>query len=159
MSTFRPIHPERLIGASLAFLGFALIMHAATDLDTGAGFNAGSGTFPMIIGQLLAGLGLWSVLFASPARDKAIENLSPRRVLGPLFWVTIGVLVFAAVLRPGGFGLAILGCLACLGRATPGLGYNRLLWLWLVTSGGCWLIFSVVLNRPLLFLPPVFSAW
>lgn len=151
------IHTEKLIAGALAVVGFGVAVHAVTSLDLGDGFAPGAGTLPFIGGQILACLGLWSAVAATPVREKAEDEISLSRMLAPLVWVTFSVLAFAAVLRSAGLAIAILCCLLCLRRILPGFGHKRLMGLWFAATGGSWILFSAVLGRPVMFLPAFFS--
>lgn len=92
-----PLNAERLIGATIAIVGFSYAWHAYTSFDLGTMRRIGPGMFPVGLGAAMMMLGL-GIAIMTPDADRDTPDFAPI----PLMLVLAGIASFA-------LGLVFLG--------------------------------------------------
>jgi hypothetical protein len=141
---------EFLAGVLFAAVGILVGLMAFT-YPVGTAARLGPGFFPAILGWTLAAFGL--VLIVRNARGWKFE-MELQSLRAPAL-VTVGVLTFAALIRPGGLASATLGAVgfSCLASRESRLGETLLIYVGLTAF--VYLVFVVGLGQPLPLLPAV----
>lgn len=134
-------------GLMFVALGVA-VMVLAREYRIGTAARMGPGYFPMLLGGLLALLGLTLVV---PALMREGEKL-PRLHLRPLVMILLSIAVFGVTLEYLGFALAVAALVAVGGLADPSLRPTESAGLALFL-----VVFSVVIFVWLLGMP--LSVW
>ncbi len=100
------IHNSKDFYAGLLFIFFGLfaVIVAATSYPIGNAVHMGPGIFPIILGGMLILIGIVVAARVLWLGGETIEPISPR----PLFMVSAGLVMFALLVEPLGFILAIL---------------------------------------------------
>lgn len=135
-------------GLLMVVVGLVFAVYSR-DYELGTPSRMGSGMFPMLLGYLLAVLG---VVIAVPALRRSGEL--PRFALRPYLLVLCSVVAFALLVDHVGM-VPVTVLLVCLaGAAERNFSLRRSLWLAAVLSALAVLIFRVGLSLPI----PAF-AW
>ncbi len=140
------IHKRKDFYAGLIFVFFGVLaMLVARSYPMGSASRMGPGYFPIILGGILAMLGL--AISASGLLRVSGEMLEPW-ALRPLLLVSGGVLAFGLLVEPLGLVLAtlILIFMSCLGGTEFRLREVGILFLLLVALG--WGIFIYAVGLP-----------
>lgn len=138
---------DLIAGAVLGGFGAFVAIYAAQHYEFGTTASMGPGYFPVVLGSILAALGL------------AIMLLSARRVPGeawrapiamrPLLAVLVAVLVFAALILKLGLVPATVALTLVASLAEPKFRLQRAILLGSSLALLSWLIFKVGLKMPL----------
>ncbi|OQW89208.1 MAG: hypothetical protein BWK72_04460 [Rhodoferax ferrireducens] len=139
-------------GALLALVGSAFAW-GATSYTSGTSARMGPGYFPLMLGVLLAVLGLVIALRGARRRPEQREGIGPW-AWKPLFFIVAGNLLFGVLLGglpsigwPAmGFMVAIYGVTVVAGMAGERFSLKESLWLASVLAVGCYLAFVLLLN-------------
>ena len=127
--------------------GVFVAIYARANMDLGTIARMGPGYFPMVLGWLLAGLGVVIVLLSF--REVIADALAPRLAFRPLAAVFGSLLVFSLMIEP--FGLVpatiALTAIAVFAERKPPL--RRSVMLAIGLSFVAWLIFTVALQMTL----------
>ena len=143
------IRSPRDFWGGLALIGLAIIaIWASRDLPGQRGFAFGPGTAPRLFSGLLAALGAAVALMGVIEYGPPIEKYKFR---GPVL-VVIGILAFAALVRPLGLVPATF-----LAFVISILGTTEMRWIESVIAGATMTLFCVLLFVYLLGLP--FQLW
>lgn len=134
-------HDDIMWGAVLALLGLGVAAYAAVSYDMGSLRRMGPGFFPIVLGAVLAVLG---VLIAVPAWWR-------KGVVRPVFWrealgVTAALILFSAAMEPAGIVLATVGAALVASSVAPRAG---ILWRLVLSMGVAaltWAIFILGLD-------------
>lgn len=131
-----------VIAALLAAAGGVLLREAYRLADVGAGYaGVGPGAAPRIIGIGLLILAVWTVFDAIKGRFPARDP----QAMGPILWITAGLILQLLLLKPLGFSVATGLMFAAVARAFG----KRQLWLsvplGIVLAFVIWLIFAKLL--------------
>ncbi|MFD2182195.1 tripartite tricarboxylate transporter TctB family protein [Rhodoplanes azumiensis] len=145
-----PVRDPRDYYGGLVLFGLALFMlWAGSDLPGTRGFAFGPGTGPRIFASVLAGLSLIVMIVGMFAQGPGLERYAWR---GP-FFLTVGTLVFAVMIRQ--FGL-VIATFASLVTVAAGSSESRvietLIWS-AVLTGFAVLVFPIALSLPLQLWP------
>jgi putative tricarboxylic transport membrane protein len=142
-------NPQDFIGG-LALLELAIVAFRATaDLPGQQGFAFGPGTAPRLF---IALLGLNALAIMATGVFASGPPLDRFHVRGPMF-ITAGVLVFAATIRPLGLIISsfLLVCISSIGTAEV-RWKETLIWA-AILSAFCAFLFPYVLNLPMQLWP------
>lgn len=145
-----PIRDPRDYYGGLFLFGVALFMlWASSDLPGMRGFAFGPGTGPRMFASVLAGLSLIVMVIGMLTQGPGLERYAWR---GP-FFITLGTLVFAVMIRQ--FGLVIATFMSIV---TVSAGSSESRWIetliWAaVLTGFAVLVFPIALNLPLQLWP------
>lgn len=136
-----------LLGGSVA------IVSAGYSIGTTA--RMGPGYFPVLVGSLLALLGIIVAAGAvSPsARSTRIARVKP----WSLFFVLLAVVSFAILLRPAGAGLAIIALTLISALAVEKTNWRQVCLTALVLVPLAYMIFVTIIGLQLRFLPAFLS--
>ncbi len=139
---------DLLGGAALALLGLAVAGHAANTLDFGTMRQMGPGFFPVLLGLLLAGLGL---LVALPAWWR--QGIPAEFHLPEFAAVLAAILVFALLMTRAGLipATALSVLIATLPAPRRGLVWRAVLAG--VVTLMTWVIFSAALGMTIPLFP------
>ncbi|ASJ73275.1 tripartite tricarboxylate transporter TctB family protein [Granulosicoccus antarcticus] len=134
-------------GLLIMAVGLFVAIHAMSNLNIGTMARMGPGYFPMILGWLLAGLGVVILLFS--LRGVIVSVAPPALAVRPLIAVFCGLLVFSFLIEPFGLVPATIGltAVAVFAERRPPLRRSVLLAIGL--SFVAWLIFTVALQMTL----------
>jgi putative tricarboxylic transport membrane protein len=136
----RPV--GRALALLLAVVGVAAALEAWRDMPLGSADDPGPGALPLVIGGVVAGLGLATALTrtwpvpAPLARGRALAVAAA--IVG---WVLALPLV--------GFGVAAVAAMVVLGRAVSPVPLGRLLVFAVLLGGTTTLVFRGLLALPL----------
>ena len=146
-------HADRRLGAALIVCALAWLWLVSTQIpDTGAEWPGPRG-FPLLLGIVLAGLGVWTMAARSRIPDPGSPIPDPRspRAEWAAAGGTFGVLMlYAFLLEHAGFLLAtpVVIILAMAGL----LRMRRWVPILSLAAGftvGCWVVFETLLGSPL----------
>jgi hypothetical protein len=135
--------------------GLALVALAAfawwavRELPGQQGFAFGPGTAPRLFILLLAANGFAIMLHGLIVTGPALERWHLR---GPLF-ITAGVLIFAASIRPLGLIPTTFALIIVSSAATPEVNWKQTFIWAIVLTAFCAILFPYVLNLPMQLLP------
>ena len=144
---------DLISGILITVVGLFVAVHAMTNLETGTIARMGPGYFPMVLGWLLAGVGV--VILLLSLRTAIASKVAPAMAPRPLLAVFLALLVFSFLVER--FGLVpatvALTAVAVFAERKPPLRRSVLLAIGL--SIVAWLIFSVALqmNLPAFHIP------
>ncbi len=146
-----------LAGAFCVLLGAGFVLYALVTLKVGTPSKMGSGFFPVMLGGLLALLGL-VMGFRSFSRVAAEAAASEEPPLGPLPWraivtLTIAPIVFAMTVRSLGLALATALCVGIVCFASPRMTLRMALGVIVGLTIICVGVFSFGLKLTLPLLP------
>lgn len=151
-------------GALLALVGLTFAW-GATSYTLGTSARMGPGYFPLMLGILLAVLGLINMLRAWRLDPKLRSSIGPW-AWKPLFFIVASNLLFGVLLGglptlglPAmGFIAAIYGVTVVAGMAGERFSLKESLLLATVLAVGCYLAFVVLLNLQFVVWPTVLSG-
>lgn len=131
-------------GALLVVVGLSAALYATGHYPTGTLRRMGAGMFPMMLGYLLAGLG---VLILVPALFRAGDLPVPD--WRPLVAILVGISAFAVIVERFGMVPAIIGLTACVVFADGRPRALRTLLLACALSAIAFVVFQLALGIPL----------
>lgn len=137
-------------GGILALLGLAVAIYAALSYDIGTLRQMGPGFFPLVLGSLLAVLGVL-ILLPALVRESEKRPLAWREMLA----VSASLLVFGMLLDR--FGIALTTPLAVL-LATSVAPHKGVVWrlmLAAIITVVTWAVFVLALKMPLPIWPRI----
>ena len=115
--------------------------------------NMGPGFFPFIVSILLVITGL--VVLAGSLMSRAVGEPIGAWAVRPVLALTVGVILFAAALKPLGIVVAVpLLVLACM-MAGPAFSWRRLVALSVALTVLTWAVFVMLLGLQLPVLPGI----
>lgn len=141
---FRRDYRDLMGGALLAAGGLGIALFSYYNYDIGTLRRMGPGMFPMGLGYLLAGFGVWIFALALFRRGDFPEI----RIWSPLF-VLLGTGAFALFIRPLGLIPAVLAVVVISSLAELKIRPVTIAILASSLSVLAWLIFKVGLRLPL----------
>ena len=121
--------------ATLVFAGSVLVISA--DYGLGRGGRIGAGYVPLVIGVLLAGLGLLLVARAGRSHEAVDTDIAWR----PLLLVVCGIVTFALLLERVGLLVAIVATVIVAGPAAYGNTILSLVISGVLLSAFSWTLF------------------
>lgn len=143
---------HRGFGAGALYILFGgAVAVTSSGYPLGSARSMGAGYFPLGVSLALVAIGIVLVLRAL-GRNAATTRLD-RSYFRPMLSISLAVLVFAALLRPGGLILAVPAMVVVASFAGEVRSWPRVV----ATAGGLlvftWLVFVLVLGLPLNFMP------
>lgn len=146
-----------LAGALCVLLGGGFALYALFTLKVGTPSKMGSGFFPVMLGGLLAVLGL-AIGFKSIVRPAAEAEASGEPISEPVPWraivtLTMAPVIFALTVRSLGLALATALCVAIVCFASPRMTLRMGLGVTIGLTIICVGVFSYGLKLSLPLLP------
>ena len=134
-----------LAGILFAGLGAAFAAVAATSYAQGTPARMGAGFFPLVLGVLLAGVGL-----AVMVRSLVVPGDGlPRVQLRPLLSLLAAMVLFGLMLRPLGLLISAAALVLVGGLSSPEFRFKEAVLLAAGLSVGAVLLFVSILGLPL----------
>ncbi len=144
------IRNQQDLAGGLFLMGIAaLAMYFASDLSMGRLVRMGPGYLPTVLCWLLGFLGLIIALRGFTIDGPALQSWAWR----PLFALTAGQIVFAALLERAGLVAAIIATIAVSSMAAPNVRWVSTLLLGVVMSVLSTILFIWLLGLPLTIWP------
>ncbi len=150
------IRNRRAFAAGLLFLGIAMLFFLlSAGLDRGSAARMGPGYFPTALSLVLGGVGL---AVTAGALGRAVPAPAPARLpwnWRPLGWIVGSVVLFAVLLAPAGFVVALTAMVAAAARAGGGFTWRGTLVMAAVLAAITIVVFDGVVDLRL----PLWPAW
>ena len=134
----------------VALIALALFaFYASSDLPGMRGFQFGPGTAPRLFSGLMLALGFGVALTGALLPGAPLERYHLR---GPL-WVTLSIIVFAAIIRPLGLIVTTFVCFMIAAYGSPDQRWVQTLIVGIAITAFCCFLFPVVLGLPFQLKP------
>lgn len=148
------IRNRRAFAAGLLFLGIAaLFFLLSAGLDRGGAARMGPGYFPTALSLVLGGIGL--AVMTGALRGAGAAPALPAWDWRPLGWIAGSVVLFAILLVPTGFVLALTAMVAVAARAARGFTWRGTLVMAAVLAALSILVFDGLIDLRL----PLWPGW
>jgi hypothetical protein len=121
------------------------------DYERGTAGMMGPGYFPVMLGVLLAVIGLVAVIRSIVIHGEEITRFA----VGKAVLIFSSTLFFGLFVRSAGLAIAVIAPIMIAGYASARFNVRRYLLLALCMAGFCALVFVQALGLPM----PVFGAW
>ncbi|MFC7517676.1 tripartite tricarboxylate transporter TctB family protein [Herbaspirillum sp. GCM10030257] len=121
------------------------------DYERGTAGMMGPGYFPVVLGVLLAVIGLVAVIRSIVLHGEGISRLA----VGKAVLIVAATVSFGLLVRSAGLAIAIIAPMMIAGYASARFNVRRYLMLALCMAGFSALVFVQALGLPI----PVFGAW
>jgi hypothetical protein len=138
--------PDFLSGLLFLIVGTAAALYASR-YELGTAYQMGPGFFPVILGSLLAALGL-IILVRSLLPNQEEEKVEPIS-FRPLLWILGSVILFGALLLNVGIVLATAILVIVSSLASREFNLRYVIPTAVVLAAGCYLIFIYGLGLPI----------
>lgn len=134
----------------VALIALALFaFYSSSDLPGMKGFQFGPGTAPRLFAGLMLALGVGVVLTGALAPGAGLERYHLR---GPLF-VTLSIIIFAAIIRPLGLVVTTFICFMVAALGSPDQKWHQTFIIGIAITAFCCFLFPVVLGLPFQLKP------
>lgn len=144
-------HPKDFwSGVMFLFFGLAAVV-IGQDYPMGTAGRMGPAYFPVVLGALLALIGLAAVLRSLWVRGETIEKFAFR----DMFFILLSVVLFGVLVRGAGMVIAVVALVLASAYASERFQWKASLILSVGAALFCVLIFVKALGLPL----PVFGPW
>jgi hypothetical protein len=134
----------------VALIALALFaFYSSSDLPGMRGFQFGPGTAPRLFAGLMLALGVGVMLTGALWKGAGLERYDLR---GPLF-VTLSIVVFAAVIRPLGLIVTTFACFMIAALGSPAQRWVQTLIIGIAITAFCCFLFPYALGLPFQLKP------
>jgi putative tricarboxylic transport membrane protein len=150
LTAFMPIRGPQDYYGGIALIALALFaFYASSDLPGMRGFQFGPGTAPRLFSGLMLALGVGVALTGSLLPGAPLERYHLR---GP-FFVTLSIIVFAAIIRPLGLVVTTFVCFMIAAVGSPDQKWVQTVIVGIAITVFCCFLFPVVLGLPFQLKP------
>lgn len=148
------IDPRDFIGgAIMALAGAGFLLASLNGLEIGTAFRMGPGYFPMLLGGLLAAIGLILILGSLRAQPAGAEPSAPFPWRSVIF-ICLGPLAFALTVRGAGLVPSLILSSGLAALASPEITPRRLVMTVAGITAFCVLLFHYGLSLPIQLIGP-----
>ena len=134
----------------MTIIGCAFAISSVRGLEIGTAYRMGPGFFPVVLGGLLAVLGLSQMALAARLGSASVAPIPWRGV----FFTCLGPVVFGMTIRGLGLAPALALTTAAAALASPEVGVKRLVLTVTGITLFCLLVFHVGLDLPIVLIGP-----